>query len=349
MPDTSFEQTQPAPREDISRVLDQARRLIEAGNFRQAIDLATAANHGVGAPELERKIVTWRVEAFASMDHANRPEPWPKRFADPFPGKRGVMEVDFADLTVEILGGALQHHGSLLVRGLTTPEKAKMLQAGIDRAMAARELERTGAPPEEIGSWFAETPLDTPTGGARGWVGDLWLADSPRMMYEVLDLYEKRGLTGVIADYLKEPLTLSMGKTTLRRVEPGGNEHDWHQDGAFLGQEVRTVNVWLSLSDCGVDAPGLDIVGERLPGLVESGTHGAAFHWSVGRGVVANLTQQGIPVVSPVFRPGDAMLFDQFMLHRTAVRPEMTKNRYAIESWFFTPSTFPMEQGPLMV
>jgi Phytanoyl-CoA dioxygenase (PhyH) len=348
MPDTPFEQAQPVPRDEISRILDQVQRLIDGGRFRQAIDLATAANHGADVPELERRIVTWRVDAFASMDHANRPEPWPKRFADPFPDKRGVVEVEFADLTLEILGGALQHHGSLLVRGLTTPEKAKVLQDGIDRAMAARELKRNGASREEIGSWYEETPLNTATAVARGW-GGVWLADSPRMMYEVLDLYEKRGLTGIVADYLNEPLTLSIGKSTLRRIEPGGNEHDWHQDGAFLGKEVRTINVWLSLSDCGVDAPGLDIVGERLPGLVESGTHGAVFEWSVGRGVVANLTEHGIPVVSPVFRPGDAMLFDQLMLHRTAVRPEMTKTRYAIESWFFTPSTFPMEQGPLMV
>lgn len=349
MPDTSFDHGQPAQRRDLSGVLAEAQRLVEAGNFRKAIDLATAANRGLGAPELERKIMSWRVNGFPSMDHANRPEPWPQRYPDPFPGKRGVMEVDFADLNLAILGGALQHHGALLVRGLTSSAQAKMFQSGIDRAMAARELQADDVSRDEIGSWYAETPLDTATGTMRGWGGSVWLADSPRMMYEVLDHYEKRGITGLIADYLQEPLTLSIGKSTLRRVDPGGNEHDWHQDGAFLGKQVRTVNVWLSLSDCGVDAPGLDIVGDRLPGIVETGTQGAAFEWSVGRGVVADLAKQGIPIVSPTFRPGDALLFDQLMLHRTAVRPEMTKTRYAIECWFFTPSTFPLEQGPLIV
>ena len=31
---------------------------------------------------------------------------------------------------------------------------------------------------------------------------------------------------------------------------------DWHQDGAFLGEGISTLNLWLPLSDCGDDAPG---------------------------------------------------------------------------------------------
>ena len=31
---------------------------------------------------------------------------------------------------------------------------------------------------------------------------------------------------------------------------------DWHQDGAFLGKGIRALNVWVALTDCGVDAPG---------------------------------------------------------------------------------------------
>jgi hypothetical protein len=167
-------------------------------------------------------------------------------------------------------------------------------------------------------------------------------------MFELLELYERLGLTGVIAGYLRESLMLSIGKTTLRRIEPV-KQHDWHQDGAFLGADVRTVNVWLSLSDCGEDAPGLDIVAQRLPGVVQTGSQGARLSWTVGHGLVEDLVREGASIASPIFRPGDALLFDQLMLHRTRVCPEMTKTRWAIESWFFTPSTFPLEQGPLLV
>jgi Phytanoyl-CoA dioxygenase (PhyH) len=349
MPDTLFDQHPSSSPTELSRILEHAERLAAAGDFRQAIDFGTAANRKLGAPELERRLMFWRANAFPTMDHSAPKSSWPPRIPDPFPGLVGLPEVDISELSVEIIGGAFQHHGALLVHNVATREEADHLRAGIDRAIEARNLFYAGAPEEQIGSWYGETPLNTPTGSMRGWGGSLWMADSPRMMYDVLSLYEQRGVTSVITKYLQEPLTLSIGKSTLRRMEPGGPPHDWHQDGAFLGEDVRTVNVWLSLSDCGIDAPGLDIVAKRLPGVVQTGSHGAQFHWSVGAGLVDMLEGEGTPIISPVFQPGDALFFDQLMLHRTAVRPEMTKNRWAIESWFFTPSTFPLDQGPLMV
>jgi hypothetical protein len=347
MPDTPLAQMSPAVSAGIARILEQGRAFAAAGDFRRAIDHVTDANREIRSPELERELMIWRSNAFPTMSRTGS-SPWPPHYADPFPGQSGVPEIAADQLTVEVLGGALQHHGALLVRNMIPNDDAARMRAGIDRALEARDAYNAGAAEAKTSSWYAETPLNTPTGSMRGWGGSLWTADSPRMMYDLLDLYQRHGLTGILTTYLKEPLTLSIGKSTLRRMEPLG-VHDWHQDGAFLGEDVRTVNVWLSLSDCGEDAPGLDIVGQRLPGVVETGTHGAVFHWSVGHGLVEILQQQGAPLVSPVFKPGDALLFDQLMLHRTGVRPEMTKNRWAIESWFFAPSTFPLDQGPLMV
>ncbi len=126
---------------------------------------------------------------------------------------------------------------------------------------------------------------------------------------------------------------LSIGKSTLRIVPPDAGA-GWHQDGSFLGPDIRTVNVWLALSDCGEDAPGLDVYPRRLNGLAETGTRGAFDWWVVGDGVVEDMSQTA-PVVAPVFKAGDAMLFDQLYLHRTGVRPGMTRERLAIGSWFF--------------
>jgi hypothetical protein len=346
MPDTLFDAAPAA----LEQILEHAEKLVMAGDFRQAIDYGTAANRRLRAPELERRLMVWRANAFFTMDREAGALVWPPNFEDPFPDQRGVPEIDASALTVEIMGGAFQHHGALLVRGVITEAEAEYLRNGIDRALEAREAFKAGSPVEVLGAWYAETPLNTKVGMARGWDGILWTADSPRLMYEQLELYEHCGLNDVIAGYLGESLTLSIGKSTLRRLGAGKTgPHDWHQDGAFLGADVRTVNVWLSLSDCGEDAPGLDIVAQRMSGVVETGSRGAAFHWSVGRAVVEDLEREGANIVSPVFRPGDMMLFDQLMLHRTGWRPEMTKNRWAIESWYFAPSTFPLDQGPLMV
>ena len=51
------------------------------------------------------------------------------------------------------------------------------------------------------------------------------------------------------------------------------------------------MNVWLTLSDCGEDAPGLDIFPRRLDHLVETGTKGAVAWWTVGEGLLEEMTQ----------------------------------------------------------
>ncbi len=55
-----------------------------------------------------------------------------------------------------------------------------------------------------------------------------------------------------------------------------------------------------------------------------------------------------VPVIRPVFQPGDALLFDELFLHRTATNEEMTRDRYALETWFFAPSCYPDDQVPFV-
>jgi hypothetical protein len=55
------------------------------------------------------------------------------------------------------------------------------------------------------------------------------------------------------------------------------------------------------------------------------------------------------PILRPIFEPGDALLFDELFLHKTASEPEMRNPRYAIENWFFGASAFPPDYAPLAV
>jgi hypothetical protein len=183
----------------------------------------------------------------------------------------------------------------------------------------------------------------------RKWVtggGGVWTVDSPRAMFEVLETFSQIGLDGPLTGYLGERPALSVKKWTLRRV-PVSSGTNWHQDGAFLGEGIRTVNCWLALSHCGDDAPGLDIVPKRLDRILTTGTEGAIFDWSVGEGVVERAAEDA-PVIRPIFEAGDALFFDERFLHRTAVSEGMTRERYAIESWFFAPSHYPADQLPLV-
>lgn len=336
--------------DEIEILIAELETRVQSGQALDAIRQATTRNRAAPDGRLERKLAEWRNRAFATLPPATPRPDWPPAYADPFPGLTGVPEIQASALTTETLAGAILHHGSLLVRGLLPRATADTLRANVDRALAARDEKLAGAAEATTLPWYAEVEAGK-MAESRPWTWDcgaIWTANSPRNLAHLVDLFESTGIIDIIANYFGERPALSIGKSTLRRV-PITTGTDWHQDGAFLGPTVRSVNLWLALSPCGQDAAGLDIVGRRLPYVLQSGSHGAAFHWSCGPGMVEILARGGAPVVSPLFEPGDALLFDHLMLHRTGIRPGMTQERWALENWFFAPSSYPMDQEPLVI
>ena len=98
---------------------------------------------------------------------------------------------------------------------------------------------------------------------------------------------------------------------------------------------VRALNLWLSLSRCGDEAPGLDLVPRRLDELVADPDRRGDARRSRSRRRKAEEAAGDTAIVRPIFEPGDALLFDELFLHQTGSDPSMPKPRYAIESWFF--------------
>jgi hypothetical protein len=335
---------------EVERVLDAARLLVSQGQHRGAIDLLMDANRGQRCDQIEKALV--RVRHDAAVDAAGGPgrTDWPGTYEDLFAGSDGIPEVTAAELSAETIGAGLLHHGSLIVRGLLTEERTAPLIAGIDAAFAG--YDRTAADPERFEALPWYSPIQV--GGIYSWEiaeslfprssGGVMAADSPRMLFEIIEAYRAAGLGEALLGYLGEWPALSVKKFTMRRTEPG-IPAGWHQDGAFLGTDIRTANVWVSLTDSGVDAPGLEIVPQRFDTLVEQGTDPEIFAWSVAHDMAVQVG--GGRIEAPVFGPGDALILDQMTLHRTGVTPSMTKTRYAIESWFFAPSTYPHEQIPI--
>jgi hypothetical protein len=261
------------------------------------------------------------------------------------PAADGLPEVAAAELTPELLRAGILRDGCVLVRGLVARDQAVALADGIDRAFAQREQ------PTRFGAgYYDEFVPDArfPALDVRAWVqagGGLLAADSPRLLAQLLDVYEHAGVTRLVEGYLGEPALLSAEKTTLRRAEPtvGGA---WHQDGHFLGP-VRALNLWLALSRCGDVAPGLDIVPRRLDGIVAAGVDGVFLDYQVTAERAAALAAPK-RVVRPIFEPGDALLFDEVCLHQTASEATMPHPRHAVESWFFGASGFP-KYAPIAV
>lgn len=335
------------------QVFGEAERLAASGRYLEAIDHAVELIRRQRDATLESRLVQWRSAAFADLDKSQpRPE-WPPYADDPRPGVGGLYEITPDQLNLQTLAGGILHHGHVLVRGLFSGEEAERYAAGIDRAMAARDAALGGHASDEEAAWYTPYPHPegTELGKSREWVessGAVWTADSPRNLFNLIELFERKRIVSLIAEYLGERPALSMGKSTLRRVAASLNHTDWHQDGAFLGADVRSMNVWVALTSCGVDASGLDVVPRRIPHILETGTHGAYFPWSVGHGL-AEISAQDTPITTPEFQAGDALLFDHLFLHRTGLPPGRTKDRWAIESWFFAPSSYPVQQGPLVI
>lgn len=318
-----------------------AEDLVAEGRLLEAIEVLTSANRQHRDPDVEARLVELRRDAAMQVTPEGGVRPWPPKVRDRFRRATGVPEVTPERLTPKLLRSGILRHGCLLVRGLVGPERVAQLVDDIDRTFAAYDAYAQGATVDETAPWFV--PFEPRAGEIvpREWIreGDGVVAvDSPRSLFDVIETFDEAGIRELITGYLGEPPLLLANKWTLRRQTPGGNP-DWHQDGAFLGADIRSIDVWLALSDCGVDAPGLDFVARRLDGIVEVGTNGATFDWSVGEETVRQLAPEGVQ--RPVFAAGDALLLDHLLLHRTAMHPDMTGNRYAVEAWFAAPSGYP--------
>ncbi len=204
-------------------------------------------------------------------------------------GPARIPVVSPGELSADAVRRAIASRGSAYVPGLISPTWVQRFVDGIEHVLAVREANKD-KPYKTHSSWFRGLPLprDEAISLARPWVagdGGMLACDSPRLLDMVFAAYEEVGLKQVLTDYLGERPILSGNKATLRRARLEGKT-DWHQDGAFLGSNagIRALNVWVALTDCGVDAPGMDIVPRRFESVQETGTGGAIFDWAVGTG-----------------------------------------------------------------
>jgi Phytanoyl-CoA dioxygenase (PhyH) len=309
----------------------------------------TRANREHRDPATEQRLVELRhLVGLRLMDSPAGTPSYPEPAFDRLPAGNGELPgVRPDELTPELVRAGILRDGCLLVRGLIDNAEAENLVDEIDRAFQARDAIGAGSPADE--GYYHEFEPDPRFMGflARDWVaggGGLWAADSPHLLFGMLDAFERSGLSKVVREYLGEQPTISVQKCTLRRADPDAG-HGWHQDGAFMG-DVRALNVWVSLSRCGDESPGLDIVPRRLDHIVPTGTEGALFDWSVSE-QMAQEAAADAGVLRPIFEAGDVLLFDELFLHATAAEPSMKKSRWAIESWFFGSSASPEDYAPL--
>ena len=193
---------------------------------------------------------------------------------------QGLPVVTLEELDVQTIRDAILTHGCLHVKGFLSEDLIAEFKAGIDEtftACEAQEARKTAAPQNggarraTNGDGQRTSPPGTsrssrwrPTrsGGGRDWnknnTGDLG-GPPPRVHVELVEAFERAGSR---ADHRLPRRAAGDLDEQERRcaasADRGGAE--WHQDGAFLGESIRSLNVWLALTQCGEDAPGLEVV-----------------------------------------------------------------------------------------
>lgn len=310
----------------------------------------TAANRERPSREREQELLRLRNQLGIRLIDGAASDP---RFPDPelpaVTGEQALSEFTGAQLTGALLRGGILHQGCVLVRGLVPRERAEDFAREIDRCFEERDRHDDGGQGDP--GYYSEFVPDPRYGTefARPWIkagGGVLAVDSPLLSFEMLEMFAASGLPELVGDYLGEPPMLSGQKTTLRKADPSV-PGAWHQDGKFMGP-VRALNLWLSLSRCGDESPGLDIVPRRLDEFVTTETDEAAFNHMISQRQAEQAAGEG-GIVRPIFEPGDALFFDEMFLHKTGSEPSMPKPRFAIESWFFGGSAFPTEYAPIAV
>jgi len=356
MPAATFQATRDATslREEILEHgfdADRGRALAEAleneGHFLNALEAFLHANRARRDPAVEQRIMHLRLRAVAELDRSVPPPAWPPVVPEDASGPPDTPPVVTpSELTVGVVRNGVLRHGSVLVRGLVPRVRVARLRQAIDRAFEAYDATVAGKPSVDSATWYS--PLDGIQNPVltRTWrreANGFLAADSPRFFFEMLETVHEIGLDALIAAYLGERPVLSAEKVTLFRLhadDPRLHEVSWHQDGAFLGKGIRTLNAWFCLSRCGRDAPGMALMPVALKRILPVGEKGAHYDWSLSPDTVAR-EMMGVQAWRPECEEGDVLLFDHFTLHRTAADPGMPNTRYAFETWFFAPSVYP--------
>lgn len=172
--------------------------------------------------------------------------------------------------------------------------------------------------------------------------------------FQILRLLANSPLPAVIAACLKARETsVNLTASALRRQSAQAAELciPLHQDGPLLGDPAwPVINCWIPLNSCGLLAPSLEVmpVGlqEMLP-LDPLRAERAPLYAEYALDEAAVIAEFGPEYLwHPVFHPGDVLLMNAWLPHRTYLRPQMQQPRLSLEIRCVAGSSFPSTFDP---
>ena len=295
-------------------------------DYAQRIEALSAHNRRQPSPRIEAELADLRVTAgrYLCQQRADAAIARPVA-SDLFQGTSGLPEIHSGELNQATLAAGLLHHGALIVREFYSKADITRLHELADRS-------------EQAGPWD-QVPH-------RSWA---------QVLFPLLELYRDNGLLEAVTPYLDHEPVMLAERTKLRQHRAGRDNYSaipWHQDVNFFGRQTFGVNCWAAVTGCGDDRPGLGFIPcraeQRYGWREEDGIAPLDYGNAMPAGALDQLSQEHPPVY-PVLQPGDALLFDEMTVHRTAPRPWKEKVQRVTISWFFRAAGFPGFGTPLAV
>jgi hypothetical protein len=158
-------------------------------------------------------------------------------------------------------------------------------------------------------------------------------------MLDVIEAFMHSPAFALYRQLFDDEIAFLLDVCQLRRQNPQRHapQVPYHQDLSFVGTDFMVVNSWIPLDSCGPGAasPGLEVAGARVAeDLRIGGLPARGAHYFDLLEIDAATVQRRFPAAAlrhPDMAPGDAVLFDQFTVHRTDVRPHHATERTSIE------------------
>lgn len=242
--------------------------------------------------------------------------------------ERPDYQADRIDPTRFLKG--IKQQGCCLIRGALDTAALGTYYDQAAAAYAFREEQRArGELPESFMRNFYEVghtlPQDLdPVGGVDGFI----------------DLFVQSPLRRLMKAAMGPKVAFILNNTLPRRCDPAGivPKTPFHQDATFLGDKVFIINFWTPLQDCGITAPGLEVVTRPIQETEPPPNYDKEelfYYDRMGLEEDKVIEKYGADMLwHPEMKRGDVLAFTDMTIHRTYVTEQMADDRISMEVRF---------------
>ena len=238
-----------------------------------------------------------------------------------------------AGLDAEECAGALREHGTVLVRGVMPNHLFPPMIDDVEgyfRWLTNGERLQEVALYANYGNIFFATVADF---GSQSLMNVLYQLMAPPIN------------DALYAYFQAERISVFLGYSFIRRHwrTDTMSLSPFHQDSVAVPVPAPMLSCWVPLNRCGVTAPGLEVVAQRLDAALPITDKPATNHARMEIDAALVERHYGENLWHPKFDAGDAMLFDSKCVHRSHVTKAMSAVRYSVELRFVATSLAPPE------